>query len=107
MVALAISFSGEQLTGKELAAGYAKALGEPVSYNAVSWDAYRGFGFPGAEDLGNMFQFYHDFEDYFCGARSVATSRSLNPALQTFDQWLAENKSRIPIEPVKEAAAKV
>ena len=61
---------------------YAKALGEPVSYNAVSWDAYRGFGFPGAEDLGNMFQFYCDFEEYFCGARSLDTSRSLNPALQ-------------------------
>src|SRR5580698_2336152 len=98
-----VGIAGEHLTGEELAAGYAKALGEPVTYNAVSWDAYRGFGFPGAEDLGNMFQFYHDFEDYFCGARSVATSRSLNPELQTFDQCLAENKSRIPIEPMKEA----
>jgi hypothetical protein len=86
-----------------MAAAYAKALGEPVTYNAVTWDAYRGFGFPGAEDLGNMFQFYHDFEDYFCGARSLATSRALNPALQNFDAWLAENKSRIPIEPAKAA----
>ena len=61
--------------------------------------AYRGFGFPGAEDLGNMFQFYCDFEDYFCGARSLATSRSLNPELQTFEVWLVENKDRIPVEP--------
>jgi len=99
-----VGISGEQLTGEELAAKYAKGLGEPVSYNGVSWDAYRGFGFPGAEDLGNMFQFYCDFEEYFCGARSVETSRSLNPALQSFDTWLAENKSRIPIEPVKEPA---
>ena len=98
-----VGIAGEHLTGTQMAAGYAKALGEPVTYNAVSWDAYRGFGFPGAEDLGNMFQFYCDCEEYFCGARSLATSRSLNPALQTFDQWLAENKSRIPIEPVKEA----
>jgi uncharacterized protein YbjT (DUF2867 family) len=94
-----VGIAGEHLTGEQLAAGYAKALGEPVSYNAVSWDAYRGFGFPGAEDLGNMFQFYCDFENYFCGARSLATSRSLNPELQTFEVWLAENKSRIPIEP--------
>ena len=98
-----VGISGEQLTGTQMAAAYAKALGEPVTYNAVTWDAYRGFGFPGAEDLGNMFQFYHDFEDYFCGARSVATSRSLNPELQNFDAWLAENKSRIPIEPAKAA----
>ena len=100
-----VGIAGEHLTGAEMAAGYAKALGEPVSYNAVSWDAYRSFGFPGAEDLGNMFQFYCDFEDYFCGARSLATSRALNPELQTFDAWLAENKSRIPIEPAKTAAS--
>ena len=47
-----------------------------MRYNAVSPEAYRGFGFPGAEDLGNMFQFYADFEDYFCGvAQSGYLSR--------------------------------
>ena len=94
-----VGIAGEHLTGAQMAAGYAKALGEPVSYNAVSWDAYRGFGFPGAEDLGNMFQFHCDCEAHCCNIRNLATSRSLNPALHTFDQWLAENKSRIPVEP--------
>ena len=61
-------------------------------------EVYRGFGFPGAEDLGNMFQFKRDFESYYCGARSLEVSRSLNPALQTFDQWLDANKSLIPID---------
>jgi hypothetical protein len=61
-------------------------------------EVYRGFGFPGAEDLGNMFQFKCDFEDYYCGARSLAFSRSLNPALLTFDGWLAKNANRIPLE---------
>jgi len=68
-----------------------------VSYNAVPPDVYRKFGFPGAEDLGNMFQFYADFEDYFGKSRSVETSRALNPAMQNFDAWLAANKSRIPL----------
>jgi len=98
-----VGISGDQLTGAQMAAAYAKALGEPVSYNAVPWDVYRGFGFPGAEDLGNMFQFYCDFDDYFCGARSLATSRALNPSLKTFDAWLAANKSRIPIQPAQTA----
>jgi hypothetical protein len=31
-------------------------------------------------------------------ARSVDVARSLNPSLQTFDQWLAANKARIPLE---------
>jgi hypothetical protein len=69
-----------------------------VRYNAVTPTAYRSFGFPGAEDLGNMFQFYRDFSDYFHGSRDTGLARSLNPELQTFDQWLAANASRIPLE---------
>jgi uncharacterized protein YbjT (DUF2867 family) len=92
-----VGIAGEHLTGKQMAAAYGKGLGIDVTYNAVTPEAYRGFGFPGAEDLGNMFQFYHDFEDYFCGARSLATSRALNPSLKNFETWIAENKSRIPL----------
>ncbi len=93
-----VGIAGEHLTGAQMAASFSKALGQEVRYNAVSHDAYRGFGFPGAEDLGNMFQFKCDFEDYYCGARSLAVSRALNPALQTFDAWLAQNKGKIPLE---------
>jgi hypothetical protein len=50
-----------------------------------------------AEDLGNMFQFKRDFEQDFCGARNLGVARALNPALQTFDAWLAKNASRIPL----------
>jgi hypothetical protein len=64
----------------------------------VSPEVYRGFGFPGADDLGNMFQFKRDFESDFCGARGLGFSRALNPSMQTFDTWLAENVGRIPIE---------
>jgi len=93
-----VGIAGEHLTGAQMAAAYSKALGQDVRYNAVTPEAYRGFGFPGAEDLGNMFQFYADFEDYFCGVRNLDTVRSLNPSLLTFDAWLAENKSRIPLD---------
>jgi len=93
-----VGIAGDHLTGAGMAAMLAKALGEEVRYNAVSPAVYRGFGFPGAEDLGNMFQFNRDFESIFCGARSLVFSRALNPSMQTFESWLAENGSRIPIE---------
>jgi uncharacterized protein YbjT (DUF2867 family) len=93
-----VGIAGEHPTGAQMAAAFAKALGQDVSYNAVSPDVYRGFGFPGAEDLGNMFQFYHDCEKDFAAARSLEVSRSLNPALMTLDKWLAQNKSRIPLD---------
>jgi uncharacterized protein YbjT (DUF2867 family) len=91
-----VGIAGGHLTGVEMAAAMSDAYGQTVSYIAVPFETYRSLDFPGADDLGNMFQFNHDFEDYFCGARSVADSRSLNPLLKTFDAWLAENVERIP-----------
>ncbi|MEO8339894.1 MAG: NmrA/HSCARG family protein [Nitrospirota bacterium] len=92
-----VGIAGEHLTATQMAAALTKALCQTVRYNAVTPEMYRGFGFAGAEDLGNMFQFNRDFDAVFCGARNLGVSRSLNPALQTFDQWLAQNKSRIPL----------
>ena len=93
-----IGIAGEHLTGTEMAAAFTRALGQEVRYNGVSPDVYRSLGFPGADDLGNMFQFKRDFNDIFCGARNVDLARALNPSLQTFDAWLAQNTSRIPLE---------
>lgn len=92
-----VGIAGDHLTGAEMAASLSKALGQPVHYNAVTPAAYRSFGFPGAEDLGNMFQFYRDFSDDFMAARPLDGSRALNPGLQSFDAWLATNASRIPL----------
>ncbi len=93
-----VGVAGEHLTGKQMATALTGALGQEVRYNDVPADVYRSFGFPGAEDMGNMFQFKRDFEQVYTGARSVEVSRSLNPALQTFESWLTKNASRIPLE---------
>jgi uncharacterized protein YbjT (DUF2867 family) len=93
-----VGIAGEHLTGAQMAAALTKALGQEVQYIAVPPEVYRNFGFPGAQDLGNMFQFKRDFEQVFCSARNLDFSRALNPALKTFEKWLAENKSRIPLE---------
>jgi uncharacterized protein YbjT (DUF2867 family) len=92
-----VGIAGEHLTGAQMAAAMSKALGQEVRYNDVPPDAFRKFGFPGAEDLGNMFQFNQEFADVFCATRSLAVSRALNPELQTLERWLAGNKDRIPL----------
>ncbi len=51
----------------------------------------------GADEMGNMFQVYRDFEKEVVGARSSDVARQLNPQLQTFDQWLAKNKVSVPV----------
>jgi len=92
-----VGIAGEHLTGAQMAAELSRALGLEIHYNAISPQAFRELGFPGAEDLGNMFQFKRDFEEYYCGARNPAVARSLNPELQSFAAWLSENKDRIPL----------
>ena len=87
---------GEALTIEQMGETLSKVLGVgAIVYNAVDADAYRGFGFPGADELGNMFQIYRDFEQQVLGARSIDTARKLNPELQTYEQFVAKNKEVI------------
>jgi uncharacterized protein YbjT (DUF2867 family) len=98
LIGKTVGIAGEHLTGEQMAAALTRALGQTVRYNDVPPDVYRGFGFPGADDLGNMFQFKRDFNEAYCAARPLDVARRLNPALQTFDAWLAVHKDKIPLE---------
>ena len=97
MVGKRIGIAGEQLTGNEMAAGLSNALGEQVVYNKVPAEVYRSFGFPGADDLGNMFQFYDEFEKELNKTRDVSMSKQLNPDLLNYEQWLKKYGSKIPV----------
>lgn len=98
MIGKHIGVAGEHLTGNEMAAALSKALGEPVLYNKIPAAVYRSFGFPGADDLGNMFQVYDEFEKELNELRDVSRSRELNPELQNLEQWLATHAKKIPLE---------
>jgi uncharacterized protein YbjT (DUF2867 family) len=93
-----VGIAGEQLTGAEMAVKVSSALGRTVVFADVAPDVYRMMHIPHAAELANMFQFKHDFQEAFCGARDVGLSRTINPSLQTFDMWLRDNGSRIPVD---------
>ena len=91
-----VGIYGEALTIEQMGQTLSKVLGVgAIVYNAVDADAYRGFGFPGADELGNMFQVYRDFEQQVIGARSLETARKLNPEMQTYEQFVARHKEAI------------
>jgi uncharacterized protein YbjT (DUF2867 family) len=92
-----IGIAGEILSGAEMASQMAKALGRSVTFDDVPFDVYRKLGFPGADDLGNMFQFQAIRGDAFLRDRDVALSRALDPQLLSFEAWLRSNEGRIPI----------
>ena len=93
-----VGVAGEHLTGEQMARHLAEALGEEVRYLAMSADAYRGLGFPGADEMGNMYQFVRDFNDVYVAERDLDECRTLHPRLTDFRSWLAENAKRIPLD---------
>ena len=92
-----VGITGENLTLDQMSEKLGKGLGVRVKYTAVEPDAYRAFGFPGADEMGNMFQVYRDFEGPFNANRNIDVARQLNPQLMNFDQWVAANKSKISL----------
>jgi uncharacterized protein YbjT (DUF2867 family) len=97
MIGKTVGIAGEQLTGDEMATAMSQVIGEEIKFTPVPAAVYRSFGFPGADDLGNMFQFYDEFADELNQVRDIKTSKELNPDLQNFDQWLQKNAKRIPV----------
>ena len=93
-----VGIAGEHLTGNEMASSFTKALGKEVVFNDVSPDVYRTFPFPGAVEMGNMFQYKRDCEADFCGARDLTVARRLNPELMNFDSWLGGHAGMIKAE---------
>ena len=89
--------AGDVLSGEEMAAEFARRLDRPVGFSDVPFDVFRGLGFPGAEDLGNMFQYQAIRGEAFLASRDPALARELHPGLLDFPTWLERNLEKIPI----------
>ncbi|GAB2853349.1 NmrA/HSCARG family protein [Streptomyces deserti] len=92
-----VSLAGDHLTGAQYAEKLGVALGEPVRFQSVPYDVFRSLDIPAADEIGNMFQYYGDFDREFTGARDLNELRELNPELRNFDAWLAENVSKFEV----------
>jgi uncharacterized protein YbjT (DUF2867 family) len=93
-----LGIAGEFVSGQEMATALSTTLGINVAYNDVPPEVYRGFGFPGAEDMGNMFQFKRDFNKEFIANRDIDEAKRINTELQNFSIWLSKYGSSIPFE---------
>ena len=89
--------AGEVPSGPEYAAAFSRHLGVPVSFYDMPFADYRALGFPGADDMGNMYEHHAILGEEFRRHRSTEIARELNPALQSFDVWLRANAARIPL----------
>jgi uncharacterized protein YbjT (DUF2867 family) len=90
-----LSIAGDHLTGEQYAAALGDAYGQTVTYQPLSWDEFRAQGFPGAVEMGNMFQYYAENSTRFVGDRDLAKVREINPELQSFRDWLGRQPSPV------------
>lgn len=97
MIDQRIGIAGGKPTGRDMAQSLSRFLDEDVEYNSITAQQFRDLGFDGSDDLGNMFQFYRDY-DVYNSNRDVEKSKELNPELKNFDEWLEEYGSEIPID---------
>lgn len=95
LIGATISIAGDHLTGTEYAAALTEALGEEVACRPLPWEQYRALPFPLATEFSNMFQYYAENHERFTGDRNLDAVRALNPALQSFNDWLAKHTDQL------------
>ena len=87
-----VGVASDHLTGSDMAKTFSEALGEPVEYVPVPASVYRGFGFPGCEDIGNMFEFKDVHNKEFCQSRNMEDVKKLISPV-SFKEWCVLNKA--------------
>jgi uncharacterized protein YbjT (DUF2867 family) len=85
----------EALTVQEMCDVIAKEFNVSIHYDAIEPDTYRTFPFPGAEEIGNNFQYFRDFNDEFLKLRSVDSMKKLNPNPLSFADFVSSHRGQI------------
>ena len=89
-----VGVASEHLKISEMADIMTETLGEEVQYVNLPADVYRGLGFPGCEDLGNMFEFKDVHNEEFCNMRNMDTVRNLIEPIK-FRDWCLNNRNNL------------
>lgn len=84
---------GDDITADEYASIMTKLTGRTVRYNYIPRDAFAALGFPSAEEIANMFEFYRTFVP--SRQTDLAHTRELYAPVQTFETWLSKNTAKL------------
>jgi uncharacterized protein YbjT (DUF2867 family) len=82
---------GSDNTCAEYAQVMSKVLNREIQYKYIPRSVYAGLGFPGAEELANMFE----VQRLYIHERQIdlIESYGLNTDMQSFEKWLIRNKN--------------
>ena len=94
-----VGIVGDDLPGKKYAEIMSRVLGQKVVYKYIPRETYASFGFPGAQELADMFEFNRL---YIPERRAdMAESRALYPGMQSFEEWMTANKQQFQVATAK------
>jgi len=87
-----VGIVGEDRTCTEYAGIMSQVLGVTVRYRYIPRDTFAGMGFPGAEELANMFEVQRLHIPHRKG--DLMNCWYMNPRMQSFEGWLKKNKAK-------------
>ncbi len=88
-----VGIVGDDLPVRNYAETMSRVLGKRIIYQHISREAFAALGFPGADDLANMFEFNRRFVPN--RRADLDRSRALYPTLRRFEVWLSANRDRL------------
>lgn len=88
-----VGIVGDDMPAAEYAQVLSQVLGKTVVYHHVPRDVFAGFGFPGADDLANMFEFNRRY--ILSRQADMEESKRLYPGMQSFRAWAEANRSAL------------
>jgi len=81
MIGQTVGSASLHCSAAQLAGYMSTATGLKITYNCVPWTTFAAFGFPGAEELAQMFKFFTDNQDEFLAVRDLQRCRDLGGPL--------------------------
>jgi hypothetical protein len=88
-----VKLAGDEIRAAAYAEAMSRATGQDIRYNYIPREVFAKFGFPGAEDLADMFEFYRLHIP--SRREAIETWRELTPELQTFETWITRNAGKL------------
>jgi uncharacterized protein YbjT (DUF2867 family) len=86
---------GDDLPPSEYASTMSGLTGRPIAYAHVPREVFAAYGFPGAADLADMFEFYRTRVPN--RRADLLRTRDIYPAVQSFEQWLTRHRERMEL----------
>lgn len=88
-----VKLAGDEIPAAEYAALMSRAAGATINYAHVPREVFAALGFPGAEDLADMFEYYRVHIP--SRVKDIETCRALAPELQSFETWVGRNAGKL------------